>query len=109
MKEYESIIEEKRFNLSFYNEQKLEELKKEIINLLLIHKMRCPYLSEVEDMYAPLMKRIEDGESIQDYEYEKCYMDLYIGPFKAYYFLILCLAGGVALIIRWCLNYIGLL
>lgn len=108
IQEYESTIEEKCFNPNFYNGQRLEELKEIIIHQLSIHEHRC-LNQDVRCMYAPLVQRIKDGESIQGYEYEKCYMELYIGPLKLNHFLFLLLMGGLALVVRSCLSYLGLL
>jgi uncharacterized protein YbcC (UPF0753/DUF2309 family) len=128
MHEYENIIEDKHFNPHFYNKHRLEELIKQINHQLSYHEKKCLIemqsqqrkglfgsnafelgLIEAKHMYAPLMQRIKDGESIQSFEYEKCYMELRIGPFKVKHILILYIIGYLALIVRWYLSYFGFL
>lgn len=108
IQEYESTIEEKCFNPNFYNGQRLEELKEIIIHLLSKHKHRC-LNQEVSCIYASLIQRIKDEKSIQGFEYEKCYIELYIGPLKLNHFLFLLLMGWLVLVVRSCLSCIGLL
>ena len=108
LQEYENIIKEKSFNANFYNVQRLEELKGEIILQLSIYKQRC-LDQKMRSMYAPLVQRIKDGESIQDYEYEKCYMELYVGPLKLKHFLIILLMGEIIIVVKSCLSYLNLL
>jgi hypothetical protein len=114
VQEYESTIEEKRFNLNYYSEIRLEELKKIINRELSYHQGKClaNNVQEVRHLYAPIMQKIKNGESIQSFNYEKCYIDssiIYVGPFKLKQILILQLIGGLAFIARWCLSYLGLI
>ena len=127
MQEYESIIEDKHFNPHFYNKQRLEELKKLINNQLSRHEKMCRIeiesryrrglfprnafaleLMEVVHMYAPLMQKVEHGESIQGYEYKKCYIEWRYGPFKLKHIMTLYLILGFVMMVRWCLVYFGL-
>lgn len=113
IQEYESTIEEKCFNPNFYNEKRLEELKKVINRQLSYYEKIClaHNIQGVRHLYAPLMQKVKDGESIQSYRYEECYIELhmlYVGPFKLKHILILYLIGGLAFIARWCLSYLGL-
>lgn len=127
MQEYERIIEDKYFNPHFYNKQRLEELKKLINHQLSHHEKICRVeiesqyrsglfpcnafeleLMEAENMYDPLMQKVEQEESIQGYEYEKCYIEWRYGPFKLKHIMILYLVLGFVMMVRWCLVYFGL-
>lgn len=138
MREYENIIEDKRFNTHFYNKERLEELKKLIIRQLFYHQKKCaveilshlkyrmktfffrsqigaiPSLTELQlieakNMYVQLIEKIEHEESIQDYEYERCYIESYCGPFKLKQVLIIFVICTVVVLARWCLGYFGLI
>lgn len=80
IQEYQIIIDDREFNPNFYNEKRLNELKEIISRQLIIYKMRCPPLSELEYTYAAILQKIRAGESIEGYDYEKCYIEFYVGP-----------------------------
>lgn len=139
MQEYENIIEDKHFNTHFYNKERLEELKTLINRQLFYHQKKCELeivshlryrmrtfplsnlrgtfpsgtfelqLMEAKNMYVPLMEKTEHEESIQGYEYEKCYIEWHLGSFKLKQVVILFVIYGFVMIARWGLGYFGLL
>jgi len=139
MQEYENIIENKHFNTHFYNKERLEELKILLNRHLLYHQKKCelaivshlryrmrifplrnlrdPFpsgtfelqLMEAKNMYNPLIEKIDHEESIQGYEYEKCYIEWHCGSFNLKQVMIIFVIYGVIMLARWCLGYFGLL
>lgn len=127
MQEYENIVQDKHFNTHFYNKERLNELKSSIIRQLSYHQKRCmveiesfllkrryplPFdnyelLMEANNMYVSLMEKIEHEESIQGYEYEKCYIELHFRLFIFKQVVILFVIYGLVEITRWCLGYFG--
>jgi len=77
MQEYEQIIKEKSFNSDFYDKERLDELKKVLIQQFLRNQIICErnlfYSTSRANFW--LMDAIENERSIQAINYEEYYIE----------------------------------